>query len=45
MNAYLFLAGRRRERDLAQLLGVMAMAKSEDPDPINKQIQKWEQDQ
>lgn len=30
---------------MAQLLGIAALAKSEDPDPINKQIMQWQEDQ
>jgi hypothetical protein len=45
INAFCFLAGRRRERELAQLLGVTALANSEDGDAIKKQIEKWEGDQ
>jgi hypothetical protein len=43
--AYNFLADRRREREMAQLLGLTALAHSGDGDSINKQIKRWEDDQ
>lgn len=45
MSAYIFLAGRRREREMAQALGVASLANSEDGDAISKQIKTWEDDQ
>lgn len=43
--AYTFLAGRRQEREMAQRLGVAALAHSEDSAAIKKQIEAWEGDQ
>jgi predicted ArsR family transcriptional regulator len=44
MAAYLFFARRRRRSDLAEQLGVQAMAARSEPKEIEKQIEKWTTD-
>jgi uncharacterized protein YfcZ (UPF0381/DUF406 family) len=41
MAAYLFFARRRRRNELAEQLGVQAMAARSEPKEIEKQIEKW----
>lgn len=43
--AWNFLAGRRREREMAQMLGIASLGNSENEDAIKKQLEAWERDQ
>lgn len=45
LMAFNFLADRRREREMANLLALTALAHSGDGDAINKQLKRWEDDQ
>ena len=44
LAAFRFLAERRRERDMAHLLSVIALGSQGKAETIQEQIGKWEQD-
>ena len=41
MSAFLFLANRRRETEMAELLGVVALGAQGTGEAIKKQQEKW----
>lgn len=45
ISAFAFLAGRRREREMSQMLSIVALGAQGESDTIKKQIEDWEKDQ
>jgi hypothetical protein len=41
LAAYGFLAARRREQEMAQLLGVVSLGTNGDGEKVSKQIEQW----
>jgi hypothetical protein len=44
IQAYLFIAGRRRKAEAAEQLSIGSMAARGDPKAVKKQLQKWRKD-
>lgn len=43
MQAYLFISGKRRARELTELLNLETLAARGDPKAVQKQLKDWSQ--